>query len=390
MNIRIIKTLQELDSVKDHWEKWQNHPNNDLEQFKLVCQIRQDGPCVAVIEKENQPHTLLIGRMEATQFAPPIGYFKPFKIPAKVLTVIHQGLLGGLNEEAAEGFVQHLWSMLLASGEADAVVFYKLTEDSPLLKTLQTDSPRWWCEKSLDWNAHWQTVLPDEPGGMLKNMKSKHRSIILKRQRSLESAFPGKVSWRWISGFDDMPAFCAQLEELAARTYQRGLGSGFMDNEEHRKRFELFANRGQLRAQVLEIDGRVRAFDIGIIYNDTFFGSEVAYDPDLSEFTPGTLVMLRMIDELVKEGVRKVDWGLGDAHYKRQLGSHSWREASIWLFAPTRKGIVLRSLLRLSIMADSTARQVLKKLKLTDRLKATLRKRVTKNGTEIDRGERDA
>ncbi len=388
MNIKTIRMLQDLEAMRTYWERWQNHPNNDFSQFSLVCRLRPEVeyPCVTVIEHNNQPHALLAGRMERTRFAPSIGYLTPARIPAKVMTVLHQGLLGRVDDEIGKELILHLWS-LLVSGEADAVVFYKLTEDSPLLQALQTHGSRWCCEKKLVWHPHWQTLLPGEQGFLIKNMKSKHRSLIRKKERSLESAFPGKISWRWISRFDDIPEFCAQLEAVAARTYQRGLESGFMDNEDHRRRFSLFASRGQLRAQVLEIDGQMRAFDVGIIYNDTFFGSETGFDPDLREFAPGTLIMLRMIDELIQEGVQKVDWGLGDAHYKQQFGNHSWQETTVWLFAPTAKGMLLRSMLRLSTIVDSTARRILQRVGLTDKLKTLWRRRMAKGETETDKSE---
>ena len=49
------------------------------------------------------------------------------------------------------------------------------------------------------------------------------------------------------------------------------------------------------------------------------------YDPDLREYVPGTLVLFRLVDELIREGVRKFDFGLGDAHYKQRYGDESWR-----------------------------------------------------------------
>lgn len=391
MKIGVIRSFPELEAVRTYWEKWQNHPNNDFDQFKMVCQLRPEveGPCVAVIERDSQPQALLVGRLERTHVVPSIGYFKPARIPARVLTVLHQGLLGQEDEETGSVVIRHLWS-LLTSGEADAVVFHKLSEGSPLQRALQIHGPRWWCEKKPVWCAHWQTVLNGEQGFLMKNMKPKHRALIRKKERDLEAAFPGKVSWRWVSRFDDLPGLCAQLEEVAARTYQRGLESGFTDNEEHRRRFALFADRGQLRAQLLEIDGRVRAFDIGIVYNDTFFGSETGFDPDLREFVPGTLVMLRMVDELMREGVRKIDWGLGDAHYKRNFGDLSWQEANVWLFAPTVKGMFLRSILRVSAMLDSAARRILQRLRLADRLKTIWRRSLAKGETGAGKSENQA
>lgn len=388
MNIKVIKTLQELEAVWAYWERWQNHVNNDFAQFKLVCQLRPEieSPCVIIIEKDNQVVALLAGRLERTQFAPSIGYLRPVKVPAKVITVIHQGSLGHLDEQAARESIYFLWS-LLGSGVADAIEFHHLSEHSPLLQALLVYGSRWFCEKKPRWSIHWEMDLPAEGGFIEHKMRSKHRSWIRKKQRELESAFPGKVFWRWISRFNDISELCARLEEVAARTYQRGLGSGFFDNEEYRQRFALFAQRGQLRVQLLEIDGKIRAFWFGIVYQGVFHSSETGYDPDLSRYEVGTLIFIRMNDELIREGVRKLDFGLGDAHYKQRFGDQSWRETTVWLFAPTAKGIVLRSTLKLSIMLDSAARRIFQRVGLVDRLKTSWRRRLAKGATKADKSE---
>jgi CelD/BcsL family acetyltransferase involved in cellulose biosynthesis len=206
----------------------------------------------------------------------------------------------------------------------------------------------------------------------------KHRTRIRKMERDLESAFPGMISWRWMSQFDDISVLCAQLEELAERTYHRGLGTGFINNEEFRQRFALFADRGQLRMQILEIDGKIRAFWFGFIYQDVFYSAETGYDLDLRDYQIGTQTFIRMVDELAKEGIQKLDFGLGNASYKQRFGDQFLREKTIWLFAPTVKGLALRSMLRLSTILNSAARQILQKLKLTDRLKTSWRRRLAK------------
>ena len=376
--IRTIKSIQELERVRSGWESWQTHPNSDFDHFKLVCQLRQEivSPHVTVVDCDGHPRACLVGRLERIQFVPPIGYFRPVRIPAKVLTVLYQGLLGQVDEEIGRELVRYLW-LLLASGEADAVVFHKLPEDSILLRDLLDHGPRWWCEKRPVWSAHWETSLPSDPGFLMKQMRSKHRALVRKKQRDLESTFPGKVSWRWLSKFDDVTELCARLEVVAARTYQRGLGAGFVDDEEHRRRYSLFATRGQLRMQLLEIDGVIRAFDIGVVYDNVFFGFETGFDPDLREFSPGTLVILHMADELVKEGVRKIDFGLGDASYKLAFGDRSWQETTIRLFAPTAKGLALRSCLGVFDTLDRVGRQLVQKVGGLDRLKTGWRRRLT-------------
>ena len=112
-----------------------------------------------------------------------------------------------------------------------------------------------------------------------------------------------------MTSFDDIASLCTRLDGVAGRTYQRGLGAGFFDNEEYRQRFALFARRGQLRVELLEIDGIARAFWFGIVYDGVFHSSETGYDPELREYEVGTLMFIRMSDELAREGVSRLDFG---------------------------------------------------------------------------------
>jgi hypothetical protein len=375
--VRTIRNFEDLQRLRASWEGWQIHPNSDFAQYWLVCQLRPEVECphVTVIERAGQPCALVLARLERTNFTPAIGYLKPFRVRAKVLAVLYQGFLGQVDEGVAEAIVQHMWS-LLASKEADVAVFHHLPQQSHLLQALLTHGPNWWCEKKRTWSTHWEMVLPEEVGFLRLKLRSKHRSSIRRKQRELEAAFPGNVSWRWISRFDDLPGLCAQLEMVAARTYQRGLAAGFVDDEEHRRRFALFAARGQLRVQVLEIEGKARAFWIGTVYDGVFHSSATGYDPSLRFYEPGTLVFARMVDELTREGVRRFDFGLGDAPYKRRFGDKSWRETTVRLFAPTPKGFVLRSIQGICAVLDEGGRRLLQKSGMFDQLKTGWRRRL--------------
>jgi len=371
--------------VRPRWEDWQKHPNSDLDHFKLICQLRQEvvHPHVTVVERDGQPLFFLVGRLERSGFSPSIGYFKPFRIPAKVLTVIYQGLLGPEDDEIAETLVRHLWS-LLSSGEADAVAFHNLPEHSPLMRALLFHGPRWFCEKSPAWSNHWTMELPEEPGALLNKARSKHRSWIRKKQRDLEAAFPGKVSLRWLKSFDDIPDLCKRLEMVATRTYQRGLGAGFLDDEEYRQRFALHASRGGLRVQLLEIEGRLQAFWIGEVYRGIFHSSATGYNPDLRPYEPGTLVFMSMVDALVREGIRQFDFGSGEAFYKQRFGDRCWREGAVRIFAPTAKGVALRSSLGFFGLLDGAGRRLARKVGGVDRVKTGWRRRLAPSRPESE------
>ncbi|MBS0156712.1 MAG: GNAT family N-acetyltransferase [Nitrospira sp.] len=384
MTIGIIKTFEGLEAIRLDWEKWQSHPNNDFAQFKMICQLRSEveSPCVTVVAQSGQPNTLLVGRLEHTQFAPSIGYIRTLRIPAKVMTILHQGELGQIDTEVALKLVEFLWS-ILGSGMADAIEFHYLSDDSPLLKALQVQRPGWLCHKKPRWTTHWEMNLPAEGAFIERKIRAKHRTGIRKKERDLDAAFPGKVLWTWMTEFDDIPSLCTRLEEVAAVAYQRGLGSGFRDNKEFRQRLALFASRGQLRVQLLEIDGRIRAFWYGFLYQGVFHLSETAYDPCLGKYEVGTMIFIRLNDELTKEGVRKLDFGMGDAPYKRRFGDRCWQEGTVRLFAPTAKGLVLRSYIGLFTSIDKFGRKLIEQIGFLDRLKAGWRRRMMRSSCSV-------
>ncbi|CAD7766612.1 MAG: Acetyltransferase (GNAT) domain protein [Candidatus Argoarchaeum ethanivorans] len=386
MKIRTIEKIEDLQTVREYWECLQTHPNSDFAHFKLVCKQRKTVICpyITVIEQRSKPCALLVARLEQTHFVPSIGYFKTVRIPAKILMVIHQGFLGQKNKKVGEMLIQHLGG-LLATGKVDAVVFSEIQERSILLDELLADSLQWWSEKKFIWDVHWAMDLPEVSGFLLKKMKSKHRSWIRGRRRKLEADFPNKVSWSWMSRFDDLPGLCDKLEEVASITYQRALGAGFVNNEEQRQRFALFASRGQLRIQLLEVEAEIKAFWIGTIYHGVFYSAATGYHPDFRFYEFGTLIFLQMVDELVKEGVKKLDFGFGDASYKKRFGDIFWRETTVRLFAPTLKGMSIRICLGACDLLDRAGRSLVQRAGMMDRVKTGWRRRLNTMMSKVKR-----
>jgi CelD/BcsL family acetyltransferase involved in cellulose biosynthesis len=272
--------------------------------------------------------------------------------------------------------LEALWRALCA-GAADAVIFHHLKKDSPLLKALSNRST-WWVKKPSSWSQHWSLEVPREVDGLQKAMKSKHRNWLARKNRELDAAFRGSVQWMWVRAFDqiDIDALCGQLEAVAAQTYQRGLGAGFRNDEEHRRRFRLLADQSALRLELLLIDGAVRAFWLGNLFGGTFYSWATAYDPTLRQYEPGNLLFHRMINELTSEGVSKLDFGLGDAFYKQRYGDMSWAEGTATLFAPTLKGALLHGSSTVTAGAERAARRLLAVTGSVDWLKTRWRSRL--------------
>lgn len=378
MRVKAINSFEGLADLQSPWELYQNHPNNDFEHYRLVCRLRREveSPYVMIVERDGQISAMLIGRIERLGFCPCIGYFRPLQIPTKTLSVVYQGLLGNTDTVDCKLLVQHIWSFLEIE-QADMATFHDLPNHLPLLKALEASYPRRFCHKTKQSTAHWTMTLPLQPEFLLRQKYSKrrsHQSWISSRLNKLQFAYPGKVTWQWIKTFDDFTNIACRLDLVAARTYQRKLGAGFVNDEEHRQRYKLFSDRGQLRIQTVEIEGEIKAFWIGTVYQNVFYSSETAYDPNFRAYELGTLVFFAMTDHLVREGVSKIDFGLGDAFYKKSYGDESWMETTVTLFAPNPKGRLIHAISVFFATIDNISRSFLQKAGTLDRVRTGLRR----------------
>ena len=136
----------------------------------------------------------------------------------------------------------------------------------------------------------------------------------------LSAAFGSRRSW------DRMTA---DVEEISKNTYQRGLGVGFIDNEENRSRVAFEARKGWLRTYVLYLKAKPCAYWWGTICKGTFYSCALGFDTAYGRYSPGTYLVTRTLEDLCQQGVKDLDFGLGDARYKQQFGNERRYESSI-------------------------------------------------------------
>lgn len=129
--------------------------------------------------------------------------------------------------------------------------------------------------------------------------------------------------------------------------------------------------------RVLYLDEQPVAFWPGYIYNRTFTIGIPGYDPAYAEHRVGTYVQMRLIGDLcANAGVDVVDYGRGDAEYKRRFGSESWEEQDVIAFAPTFRALRVNATRNAIVGAGRGAQAALAKLGLADRVKKRWRERL--------------
>jgi CelD/BcsL family acetyltransferase involved in cellulose biosynthesis len=177
------------------------------------------------------------------------------------------------------------------------------------------------------------------------------------------------------------------VEEIAGKTYQRGLGVGFIDNDENRIRLNLEADKGWLRMYVLYVGAKPCAYWWGTVYKNTFHSCALGFDPAFRRYSPGVYLLMKALENLCSDGVRQLDFGLGDARYKKQFGTDCWEEATVNVFAFTIKGLALQLSLRVCSILDGVGRRMIQKTGITDWLKTSWRRRLSADRSEADENE---
>lgn len=371
-------SVAEVEAVRGPWESFQAHPNVDIDFYLTILSLREEilRPQVLLCRRNERTEAMFIGRVEENHFRVKLGYRTLYKQRVRMLVIVHGGLLGDVSDENSKAVVAEIRRML-RQGEIDVALFSNIPKDSPLYKEALKQPGVLCRDYSPRSGLHWVASLPKAADQFFARLKSKQRSGIRRVEKRLRRDYPNRVTHRCFQNIDEVGQLCNDVEAVAKKTYQRGLGAGFIADEEHRQRLLFAAKKGWLCAFVTYIADQPCAFWIGTHYRETFHFDFTGFDPAFRKYEPGTLLFHIMIQELCSRGVERVDFGFGDALYKQRYGDTSWIESSVFVFAPNWNGLRL-AIARLA--ADRTSRlgrSLLKKLKIHEQSKHRWRDRVT-------------
>jgi CelD/BcsL family acetyltransferase involved in cellulose biosynthesis len=180
-----------------------------------------------------------------------------------------------------------------------------------------------------------------------------------RRLRKLDDA-PPKIIVRRIGPDDKVDVTTRLFDDIAARSYQRHIGVGFMDDELHRAFITSAIEGGPFRAWVLSVNENPVAFLDGLLHERTFHLFETAFDGALADDEPGAILMARVLAELAEEpDVDAFDYGFGDAQYKQSLSDVSWDEVDVLGFAARPRALYLNTVTAAATYGVTTAKRVL-------------------------------
>lgn len=374
---RVVRDASALESLRDAWNELQpSYVDADLDYFRASVTTSGARPHVVVIDGSAGPEALIVARVEVTPFACRIGYQTVYRPALKTLRVAHGGVAGTMDERRAD-LVARAIADTLASGEAQVAVIPAVKTGSPLEAALESLGG-WSRRQALTRSyVHRRLVLPETFDELLAARDRRSRYNLRRQSSQFERAFEGEIEIAVLRRPEDFDRVVSELEKVAAATYQRALGAGFADTPERRELVRVALAKGWFRAWVLAIKGEPVAYWQGNALGSTFFVSSTGYTSTFARHGVGTYLQLRMFADLCADrDVSIVDFGWGDADYKKRFGTESWLEHDAVLFAPSARGRQVALTSNALRAADQAARRVLARLGLVRQVKRAWRQRL--------------
>jgi hypothetical protein len=375
--VSVARTAAEIETFRSDWDLLNQNPNSQIDFFNLINASRSSvlRPHVISIRQAGAIRALVVGRVVKQEFGCSFGYKTITCGEVHQLDVLYGGLLGTCDGDVAEIIIRELVSSL-DRGEADVIYLSHIKVDSDLFRAARR-LPGFRCrDRVVQTQLHWKAHLPASLEDFLLRLNKKHRYWARRVEKSLNKDFPGKVKYRSFDTYTNIEELADDLEEVSRKTYQRRLGAGFVKNPEQMQRLALGRKENWLRGTVLHVDDKPCAFWIGSVHKKVFHSEATGYNSAYRKYELGTVVFLKLVEDLCREKVASIDFGLGDALYKRRFGDESWQEGSVRIYASSFKGTklnLIRTILEGSALAG---RQLANRIGIEQRLKTLWRKKL--------------
>lgn len=383
--VLVAKSEEEVEVIRSVWNTWLWNPNADIDFYLQVLRSKTEiiRPHVLVLYRDSVPVAMLVGRIVQSEVEARVGYLRLFKRLARSLTFVYGGQAGDLSPENSKLLIAEVVRSL-RDGEADLAEFRFVRVDSPLCEAIAKIPGLLMRDRRPQEQPHWAMSLPESADAVTGRMSSHDKRQIRRRMKQLETDYCGNVRIVCFESSNDIDALCASIEVVAKKTYQRALGVGFFDTPETRDRLRFEAERGWLRAHVMFVADNPCAFWMGTVCNNTFYSGDVGYDPAYKKYELGKHLLVRVLEDLCREGARRADFGLGDADWKHRFGDQEWYEALVSIYAPTLKGLTLSASRSSTIFLHDLAKRALEKGGVLNRIKRFWRGHAKKADTAAE------
>ncbi len=194
----------------------------------------------------------------------------------------------------------------------------------------------------------------------------------------------GDINVECITDAGQIAGFLDAAHAISTKSWQsQRIGVRIANDDRELQRYVALATLGLLRCYLLTT-GETHphgadvpvAFVVGTQCNGYYSYEEIGYDQDFASVSPGKVLLIKLLEDLYSRNTPKwLDFGGGDAEYKRTFANHSTRSGNVVLFAKTRRARAVAAGMTAARATDSFLRATIGWLGLKTRLRQWFRKR---------------
>lgn len=177
----------------------------------------------------------------------------------------------------------------------------------------------------------------------LAGFSSKTRSTLNRKRRKLMERSGGTLDIRAYRSPTEVAEFLDRAIPLSRRTYQaRLLDAGLPETPEAQADILALASSDSVRAYLLYVDGRPVSYLYLPVENAVIKYAFLGYDPEIADFSPGTVLQLEALERLfVERRYRYFDFTEGEGAHKQLFGRAAVDACSFLLMRRTFANMAL-------------------------------------------------
>lgn len=182
----------------------------------------------------------------------------------------------------------------------------------------------------------------------LAGRSAKFRNHLRRKARQLAAA--GRLQILRAGRDLDVEEAYRHLLSIEERSWKHAHGTAVSAVPHQREFYRLLcdglADRGQLHMLLMFLDDTPIAYDLGIVVADRYSYLKTSFVEGMRRFSPATVLRARLVEALIAEGVRSLDFPAEPYLWEKQWTETQRWHASVLVFNRTPKALLYRFLVR--------------------------------------------
>ncbi len=383
-NIDRITSLDEIKIIRNEWKKLVENiqetniyidPDYFIQQFE--SRAKGAKPHVMLFKKDGKSKAILIGWTKEQKIPCWLGYYKIETPLLNSLEIEIGGLVTDGTKEAEEVLKKYLKSVLL-NKNFELILIDHISETNPLWESLISGAAlgaKPVYKESTAWVSKIYDKETDSPNEL---HSSKTKAKFRRKARRLLEQFNNQLKIIKLTSQDDMEFFIKNADIIGQKSYQYAIDVGVKNNSYWRNMLNSLVEGNFFRGYLLMNNDKPIAYSQGAIYKDYYYQFATAYDLEYRKFSPGEYLRLEFTKDLIEEKIGFIDYGYGDADYKRMFGTHSVKEATLRIYGKGLKPKIAKGLDKGTTTISEKLKNKLEKAGLFNKIKKMWRSKLSK------------